>query len=189
MYGGRRSDRRRSSDRGQIGCVEPSGSRDIGLQLLAAPSKVSCEAPGDFDVDIVRVVCGDDSEGAAGLRFEDLPSGVFVRGFIKAYASAVDIDAGEVLARFDEQRPQAMPPAPLASVRSRRRYGAILLAITTAAVFAIIVATFALVRRAPAQDDPIELSSAVPCQVEAARVERSCYVPSTIATPTGSSRS
>ena len=122
-------------------------------------------------------------------RFEDLPSGVFVRGFIKAYASAVDIDAGEVLARFDEQRPQAMPPAPLASVRSRRRYGAILLAITTAAVFAIIVATFALVRRAPAQDDPIELSSAVPCQVEAARVERSCYVPSTIATPTGSSRS
>ena len=39
-------------------------------------------------------------------RFEDLPSGVFVRGFIKAYASAVDIDADEVLARFDEERPQ-----------------------------------------------------------------------------------
>ena len=30
-------------------------------------------------------------------RFEDLPSGVFVRGFIKAYASAVRIDADEVL--------------------------------------------------------------------------------------------
>ena len=122
-------------------------------------------------------------------RFEDLPSGVFVRGFIKAYASAVDIDAGDVLARFDEQSPKTLPPAPLASVHSRRGYGAILLAIATAALFAIIVATFVLERRAPAQDDPIELSSAVPCQVEAAKVERSSYAPSTIATPTESSLS
>lgn len=122
-------------------------------------------------------------------RFEDLPSGVFVRGFIKAYASAVHIDAGDVLARFDEQRPKTLPPAPLASVRSRRRYGAILLAIATAALFAIIVATFALVRRAPAQDEPIELSSAVPCQLEAVKVERSFCAPSTIATPTASSHS
>lgn len=122
-------------------------------------------------------------------RFEDLPSGVFVRGFIKAYASAVDIDADDVLARFDRQSPKTLPPAPLASVRSRRGYGAILLAIAMAALFAIIVATFALMRRAPAHDDPIELSSAVPCQVEAARVERSFCAPSTIATPTASSRS
>jgi cytoskeleton protein RodZ len=122
-------------------------------------------------------------------RFEDLPSGVFVRGFIKAYASAVHIDAGDVLARFDERRPKTLPPAPLASVRSRRRYGAILLAIATAALFAIIVATFALVRRAPAQDEPIELSFAVPCQVEAAKVERSSCAPSTIATRTESSLS
>ena len=122
-------------------------------------------------------------------RFEDLPSGVFVRGFIKAYASAVDIDADDVLARFDEQSPQTLPPAPLATVHSRRGYGAILLAIATAALFAIIVATFALVRRAPAQNDPIELSSVLPCQVEAARVERSFCVPSTTATPTESSRS
>jgi cytoskeleton protein RodZ len=122
-------------------------------------------------------------------RFEDLPSGVFVRGFIKAYASAVDIDAGEVLARFDEQTPKTLPPAPLASVHSSRGYRAILLAIATVALFAIIVAAFALVRRAPAQDDPIELSSAEPCQVEAAKVEPSSCGPSTIATPIGSSHS
>jgi len=122
-------------------------------------------------------------------RFEDLPSGVFVRGFIKAYASAVDIDANEVLSRFDSERPEALPPAPLATVHSRRGYGALVLAITTAALFAIIVATFALVRRAPAQDDPIELSSAVLCQVEAAEVERSSCAPLTIATPTESSLS
>lgn len=119
-------------------------------------------------------------------RFEDLPSGVFVRGFIKAYASAVDISAEEVLARFDEQNPKTLAPAPLATVHSRRGYGALLLAITTAALFAIIVATFILVRRAPAQDDPIELSFAVPCQVEAATVERSFCAPSIIATPTES---
>ena len=122
-------------------------------------------------------------------RFEDLPSGVFVRGFIKAYATAVDIDADEVLARFDSERPEALPPAPLATVHSRRGYGALVLAITTVALFAIIVATFSLVRRAPAQDDPIELSSALPCRVEAAKAERSYCGPSTIATPTESSRS
>ena len=122
-------------------------------------------------------------------RFEDLPSGVFVRGFIKAYASAVEIDADDILARFDEQRPSALPPTPLATVHRRRRYGALLLAITTATVFAIIVATFALVRRAPAQDDPVELSSVVPCQVEAARAERSFCAPSTIETPIESSLS
>ncbi|MGB5697606.1 MAG: helix-turn-helix domain-containing protein [Polyangiales bacterium] len=122
-------------------------------------------------------------------RFEDLPSGVFVRGFIKAYASAVDIDADEVLARFDEQRPRAVPPPPLASVRNRRGYGVLVLAITTVALFAIIVATFVSVRRAPAQDDPIELSSAVPCRAEATKPEPSFFAPSTIATPTASSPS
>jgi len=122
-------------------------------------------------------------------RFEDLPSGVFVRGFIKAYASAVDIDADEVLARFDEERPKSAAPAPLASVENRRGYGAVLLALGVVALFAIIVAAFALVRRAPAQRDPIELSSSQPCQVEAATVERSFYGPSTTATPIESSRS
>jgi cytoskeletal protein RodZ len=122
-------------------------------------------------------------------RFEDLPSGVFVRGFIKAYASAVDIDAEQVLAQFDEQTPKTLPPAPLASVHSRRGYGAILLAIATLAMFVIIVATFALVRRSPAQRDPIELSSAVPCPVEVARVERSSCAPSITATPIESSHS
>jgi len=122
-------------------------------------------------------------------RFEDLPSGVFVRGFIKAYASAVSIDADEVLERFDQQRPKTLPPAPLATVDSRRGYGAVLLAIVTAALFAIIVATFVMVRRAPAQKDPIELSSALPCQVEAARAERSSCDPSTTATQTESSLS
>lgn len=120
-------------------------------------------------------------------RFEDLPSGVFVRGFIKAYASAVDIDADEVLARFDEERPTSSAPTPLASVERSRSHRAILIALATAALFVIIVTTFALVRRAPAQRDPIELSSAQPCQVEATKAGRSFCAPSTTETPTESS--
>lgn len=116
-------------------------------------------------------------------RFEDLPSGVFVRGFIKAYASAVDIDAHDVLARFDEQQPKVALTPPLASVDDRRSYG-LLLAVTMATLFAIIVATFIMVRRAPAQNEPIELSSALPCQVEPNRVEPYSCARSTIATRT-----
>ena len=119
-------------------------------------------------------------------RFEDLPSGVFVRGFIKAYASAVDIDAEEVLARYKEQTPKALPPPPLATVQRNRRYRPIVLAVSIAALFAIIVATFALVRRAPAQEGAIELSWQPPCQAESARAVRSFCGPSTIAIRTGS---
>jgi len=122
-------------------------------------------------------------------RFEELPSGVFVRGFIKAYASAVEIDAEEVLAQFDQERPQIPTPPPLSTVPHRRRWGGLLLVITTVTVFAVIVATFALARRAPAQDDAIELSSAVPCRVEAAKLERSSYAPSITAMRIESSRS
>jgi len=121
-------------------------------------------------------------------RFEELPSGVFVRGFIKAYASAVDIDAHEVLARFDEQQPKPTLTPPLAGIPRDRSY-VWLLAITTAALFAIIVATFVTVRRAPAQNEPIELSSLQPCQVEPDRVEPYSYAPSIIVTPIESSHS
>ena len=125
-------------------------------------------------------------ESLEGDRFEELPSGVFVRGFIKAYAAAVDIDAEEVLARYKEQTPQAMPPPPLATVHSSRGYRPIVLAVSIAAVFAIIVATFALVRRAPAQEDAIELSSRPTCQAEVSTAARSSCGRSTIAIRTGS---
>jgi len=121
-------------------------------------------------------------------RFEELPSGVFVRGFIKAYASAVDIDANEVLARFDEQQPKTPLTPPFAGVHSNPSY-VWLLAITMATLFAIIVATFVTVRRAPAQNEPIELSSALPCQVEPDRVEPYSCAPLTIVTPIESSHS
>ncbi|MEM8606344.1 MAG: helix-turn-helix domain-containing protein [Myxococcota bacterium] len=121
-------------------------------------------------------------------RFEDLPSGVFVRGFIKAYASAVEVDPDEVLARFDEEQPPDTLPPPRLGIRSPGGHG-LIVALTTAALFLIIVATFALVRRSPAQNDPIELSSAEPCRAERNRAEPCSFAPSTTATPIASSRS
>lgn len=121
-------------------------------------------------------------------RFEDLPSGVFVRGFVKAYASAVDLDANEVLARLDQELPEDPLPPPRFGIEGRRGYG-LVVAVTMAVLFAIIVATFVTVRRAPAQNEPIELSSADTCPVEANRVARCSYGPSTIGTPIESSRS
>ncbi|MGB5811631.1 MAG: helix-turn-helix domain-containing protein [Polyangiales bacterium] len=121
-------------------------------------------------------------------RFEDLPSGVFVRGFVKAYASAVDIDAEEVLARLDRELPEDRLPPPRLGIHVQPGYG-LLVAITTAILFAIIVATFVMVRRAPAQNEPIELSSVSACRVDPNRVEPCFFDPSTIATPIVSSRS
>lgn len=115
-------------------------------------------------------------------RFEELPSGVFVRGFIKAYASAVEIDPDEVLARFDEEQPEEVLPPPRLGIRGPSGHG-LILALTTAALFVIIVATFALVRRAPAQNDPIELSSSELCPADQNRAAHCSFAPSTIATP------
>jgi cytoskeletal protein RodZ len=161
--------------RGSIGRVlkQEREERRVSIEELSSTTRIPRKALESLEED----------------RFEDLPSGVFVRGFIKAYASAVDIDADEVLARYDEERPDSVSPTRLASVETKRGYGAILLILGMAALFAIIVATFALVRRAPAHRDPIELSSAQPCQVEAVTAERSFCGPSTIATPIESSRS
>lgn len=117
-------------------------------------------------------------------RFDELPGDVFVRGFIKAYASAVDIQADPLVAQFDAGRPRIRQPAPLPREESRRGYSAVVLGVTTAMLFAIIVATFVMIRRPAAQAEPIELSSAQPCQVESVKPEHSFSARSTIVTPT-----
>jgi len=119
--------------------------------------------------------------------FDELPADVFVRGYIKAYASTVDVSPEDLVARFDSTRPEASCPAPLASVAPSRGVGGLILAITTAVLFAIIVTTFVLIRRPPAQTEPIELSSSTSCPPESAKAARSSYGRSIIATPTESS--
>ena len=92
-------------------------------------------------------------------QFDELPGEVFVRGFLKSYARAVDLDPDEVLARYTASRRIAwVTPLPIASparpIRSRR-YG-----VAIAFVLLLILFTLALsiVLKPRGDDLPQELS-------------------------------
>ena len=96
-------------------------------------------------------------------RFDELPGEVFVRGFLRAYAKALDVPADEVLARYTASRRVAwVTPLPITSpvrpARSRR-FG-----VAIAFVLLLILFTLALsiVLRPRSDDMPQELSSREP---------------------------
>jgi len=92
-------------------------------------------------------------------RFDELPGEVFVRGFLRAYARAVDVAPDEVLARYTASRRVAwVTPLPITSpVRPARtrRFG-----VAIAFVLLLILFTLALsiVLRPRGDDMPQELS-------------------------------
>lgn len=93
-------------------------------------------------------------------RFDELPGEVFVRGFLRAYAKALDVPADEVLARYTASRRVAwVTPLPITSpvrpARSRR-FG-----VAIAFVLLLILFTLALsiVLRPRGDDMPQELSA------------------------------
>jgi cytoskeletal protein RodZ len=96
-------------------------------------------------------------------RFDELPGEVFVRGFLKSYARAVDVPPDEVLARYTASRRVAwVTPLPISSPAKPargRRFG-----VAIAFVLLLILFTLALsiVLKPRGDDMPQELSSA-PC--------------------------
>src|SRR5690242_12041399 len=93
-------------------------------------------------------------------RFDELPGEVFVRGFLRAYARALDVSADDVLARYTASRRVAwVTPLPITSpvrpARSRR-FG-----VAIAFVLLLILFTLALsiVLRPRGDDMPQELSA------------------------------
>jgi cytoskeletal protein RodZ len=93
-------------------------------------------------------------------RFDELPGEVFVRGFLRAYAKALDVPADEILARYTASRRVAwVTPLPITSpvrpARSRR-FG-----VAIAFVLLLILFTLALsiVLRPRSDDMPQELSA------------------------------
>ena len=93
-------------------------------------------------------------------RFDELPGEVFVRGFLRAYARALDVPADDVLARYTASRRVAwVTPLPITSpvrpARSRR-FG-----VAIAFVLLLILFTLALsiVLRPRGDDMPQELST------------------------------
>jgi cytoskeletal protein RodZ len=95
-------------------------------------------------------------------RFDELPGEVFVRGFLRAYARALEVPADEVLARYTASRRVAwVTPLPITSpVRPARtrRFG-----VAIAFVLLLILFTLALsiVLRPRGDDMPQELSARV----------------------------
>ena len=92
-------------------------------------------------------------------RFDELPGEVFVRGFLRAYARALDVPGDEVLARYTSSRRVAwVTPLPITSpVRPARtrRFG-----VAIAFVLLLILFTLALsiVLKPRGDDMPQELS-------------------------------
>jgi cytoskeletal protein RodZ len=96
-------------------------------------------------------------------RFDELPGEVFVRGFLRAYARAIEVPPDDVLARYTASRRVAwVTPLPITSpvrpARSRR-FG-----VAIAFVLLLILFTLALsiVLRPRGDDMPQELSLAAP---------------------------
>ena len=94
-------------------------------------------------------------------RFDELPGEVFVRGFLRSYASAVNTSPDDVLARYTASRRVAwVTPLPLSSPAKPargRRFG-----VAIAFVLLLILFTLALsiVLRPRGDDMPQELSHA-----------------------------
>jgi cytoskeletal protein RodZ len=93
-------------------------------------------------------------------RFDELPGEVFVRGFLKSYARAVEMEPEEVLARYTASRRVAwVTPLPLSSPAKPargRRFG-----VAIAFVLLLILFTLALsiVLKPRGDDMPQELSA------------------------------
>jgi cytoskeletal protein RodZ len=118
---------------------------------------------------------------------EGLPAEVFVRGFLRAYARALDLDEEHVLARYGRQAPEpAAPPLPvMPAAEPGRRFG-----VTLALVILLILFTLAvsIVLRPRHRDAPLELSRAVPCAPQANTPKPSSFAASITASPIASSR-
>ncbi len=92
-------------------------------------------------------------------QLDELPGDVFARGFVRSYARALGLDAGEVLAKFDRKIDLTAPPPPISSIEAPergRRFG-----IAIALVILVLLFTLALsiVLNARQRTAPLELSS------------------------------
>ena len=118
-----------------------------------------------------------------------LPADVFVRGFLRAYARALQLDEQHVLARYGgRQTPEPPPALPAAAYapESGRRFG---IAIALFILLILFTLALSIVLRPRHRDAPLELSQAsVPCAVQPSSPKLSCSAASTTATPTASSR-
>jgi cytoskeletal protein RodZ len=92
-------------------------------------------------------------------QFDELPGEVFVRGFLKAYARAVDVSTDEVLARYTASRRMAwVTPMPISSPARPARSGRFGVAIAFVLLLFLIALALSIVLKPRSHDMPQELS-------------------------------
>ena len=93
-------------------------------------------------------------------HFDDLPGEVFVRGFLRAYARAVQLPVDDVLAHYTASRRIAwVTPMPLASPEKRSRAPRVGVAIAFVLLLVLFTLALSIVLRPRSHDMPRELSS------------------------------
>ncbi len=122
-------------------------------------------------------------------RLAQLPGEVFIRGFLRSYASALGMDPSTVLARYGNVRSVDPAPAPITAItppERGRRYG-----VAFAMVMLLVLFTLALsiVLRPRHRDTPVELSWSPAWEGRPEASMPSFSGSSTSATPTATSRS
>jgi cytoskeletal protein RodZ len=95
-------------------------------------------------------------------RFDELPGEVFVRGFLKSYASAVNLEPDDVLARYTASRRIAwVTPLPLASQTKPPRTGRFGVAIAFVLLLLLFALALSIVLKPRGHERPQELSQRV----------------------------
>ncbi len=92
-------------------------------------------------------------------QFDELPGEVFVRGFLKSYARAVNLPPDEVLARYTASRRVAwVTPLPLSTPSRPARGGRFGVAIAFVLLLFLFALALSIVLKPRAHDRPQELS-------------------------------
>jgi cytoskeletal protein RodZ len=99
-------------------------------------------------------------------QFDELPGEVFVRGFLKSYARAVEIPIDEALARYTASRRVAwVTPLPISSAPPRpARSGRFGVAIAFVLLLFLFALALSIVLKPRSNDMPQELSMAAELQ-------------------------
>lgn len=116
----------------------------------------------------------------------ELPADVFVRGFLRSYAHALNLDEESVLARHRGRESSEPPSLPAVyAPEPGRRFG---IAIALFILLILFTLALSIVLRPRHRDAPLELSRAVPCESETSSQTPSCSAASITASPIASSR-
>ena len=96
-------------------------------------------------------------------QFDELPGEVFVRGFLKAYANAVEVPENDVVARYTASRRIAwVTPLPISSPSAPARTGRFGVAIAFVLLLFLFALALSIVLKPRGNEMPQELSQSAP---------------------------